>query len=197
MQVASKAARKNKAPTADVASLPLENPENLQAPWKDAAPAQSAAATPAPQRPVQPAAQSAPAPIQQDAAASYGWTMVAPPKQAEAVPVDAPLYWQASPRTAERTQVAATGSLPQPSKQSHQSAGFLIQAGSFKARENADKARAALSAIAPVELAEIEAGGNLYFRVRIGPFPEQSSAEAALSKVTQAGYQGAKIIAKN
>ena len=197
MQVASKAARKNKAPTADVASLPLENPENLQAPWKDAAPAQSAAATPAPQRPVQPAAQSAPAPIQQDAAASYGWTMVAPPKQAEAVPVDAPLYWQASPRTAERTQVAATGSLPQPSKQSHQSAGFLIQAGSFKARENADKARAALSAIAPVELAEIEADGNLYFRVRIGPFPEQSSAEAALSKVTQAGYQGAKIIAKN
>ena len=184
MQVASKAARKNKAPTADVASLPLENPENLQAPWKDAAP-------------VQPAAQSAPAPIQQDAAASYGWTMVAPPKQAEAVPVDAPLYWQASPRAAERPQVAATGSLPQPSKQSHQSAGFLIQAGSFKARENADKARAALSAIAPVELAEIEADGNLYFRVRIGPFPEQSSAEAALSKVTQAGYQGAKIIAKN
>ena len=198
MQVASKAARKNKAPTADVASLPLENPENLQAPWKDAAPAQSAAATPAPQRPAQqlrlsplqrPYSTEPPPPM-----AGRWWRRL---KQAEAVPFDAPLYWQASPRAAERPQVAAIGSLPEPSKQSQRGAGFLIQAGSFKARENADKARATLSAIAPVELAEIEAGGNLYFRVRVGPFAEQSSAEAALAKVTQAGYQGAKIIAKN
>ena len=33
-------------------------------------------------------------------------------------PLDAPLYWQASPRVAERPQVAATGSLPQAAKQS-------------------------------------------------------------------------------
>jgi rare lipoprotein A len=197
MQVAAKGARKGKAPAANVASLPLENPENLQASWKDAAPAQAAAATPAPQLSARPAAQPAPEPVQQDAAASYGWTMAAPPKQAETVPFDAPLYWQASPRAAERPQVTATGSLPQPAKQSQRGGGFLIQAGSFKSRENADRARAALSSIAPVELAEIEAGGNLYFRVRVGPFPEQSGAEAALSKVTQAGYQGAKIIAKN
>lgn len=197
MQVAAKGTRKGKTPAANVASLPLENPENLQASWKDAVPAQSAAATPAPQRSTQPAAPSAPAPLQQDAAASYGWTMVAPPKQAEAIPFEAPLYWQASPRAAEGPPVAATGSLPQPAKQSQRGPGFLIQAGSFKNRENADKARAALSSIAPVELAEIEASGNVYFRVRVGPFPDQSGAEAALSKVTQAGYQGAKIIAKN
>jgi rare lipoprotein A len=191
MQVAAKAARKGKVPATNVATLPLENPENLKAP------AQSAAAAPAPQMPMRPTTQPAPAPLQQDAAASYGWTMVAPPKQAEAFPFDAPLYWQASPRAGEQPEVAATGSLPDPAKQAPQRPGFLIQAGSFTARENADKARAALSAIAPVELAEIEAGGDTYFRVRVGPFPDRSGAQAALSKITAAGYQGAKIIARN
>ena len=96
MQVAAKGkSRKASAPA--VASLPAENPENLQTPWKEAAPAQAAAA---------------PAPTQQDAAAHNGFTTLSPPKEAEAVPFDAPLYWQASPRTAERPQVAATGSLP-------------------------------------------------------------------------------------
>jgi rare lipoprotein A len=168
---------------AEVASLPPENPENLQTPWKDAAPVQSAGATPAPAQP--------------NAAASYGWTMVSPPKEAEAAPFDAPLYWQASPRVAERPQVAATGSLPQAGKQSGRTGGFLIQAGPFKSRENADKARAVLAPVAPVELAEVATGGNVYFRVRVGPFPDDTAAEAALVKVTQAGYQGAKIIAKN
>ncbi len=187
MQVAAKGkSRKGAAPAADVASLPPENPENLQTPWKMAAPAQSASAP-------------APAPAQQETAASYGWTMVSPPKEADAAPLDAPLYWQASPRAAERPQVVATGSLAQAGKPAKAAAsgGLLVQAGSFKSRENADKARAKLASIAPVDVAEIEAGGNVYFRVRVGPFADQTGAESALAKVTQAGYQGAKIIAKN
>ena len=75
--------------------------------------------------------------------------------------------------------------------------GLLVQAGSFKSRDNADKARTTLAAIAPVEVAEIEAGGNTYFRVRVGPFADQMGADAALAKVNEAGYQGAKIITKN
>jgi len=183
MQVAAKGrSAKGERQAINIASLPPENPENLQAPWREAAPVQSAAATPATAQPN---------------AASYGWTIVSPPKGAEAAPFDAPLYWQASPRVAERPQVVATGSLPQPAKQTRLAGGFLIQAGSFKNRENADKARALLASVAPVELAEIETGGNVYFRVRVGPFPDGAAAEAALAKVTQAGYQGAKIIAKN
>ncbi len=184
MQVASKGVSRKHAAPADIASLPAENPENLKTPWKEAA-----LARPAP----------APALAQDDAAASYGWTMVTPPKEADAAPLDAPLYWQASPRAAERPQVAATGSLPPKDKpaKSQRAGSLLIQAGSFKSRENADKASTALGAIAPVEIAQIEAGGNVYFRVRVGPFADASGAEAALAKVTQAGYQGAKIIAKN
>jgi cell division protein FtsN len=46
-------------------------------------------------------------------------------------------------------------------------------------------------------VAEIEAGENTYFRVRVGPFADQMGADAALAKVNEAGYQGAKIITKN
>ncbi len=168
MQVAAKAARKGKVPKADIASLPLENPENLPSTWKDAQPTQPAAAAgveqPVRRAALPPAAKTEQAAQPQGAQtpqagfASYGWTTVAPPKEAEAVPLDAPLYWQASPRVAKKSQPAATGSLPQAPKQAE---GFLIQAGSFKSRENADRARVALSPIGPVELAEIEAAGGL------------------------------------
>jgi rare lipoprotein A len=75
--------------------------------------------------------------------------------------------------------------------------GILIQAGSFMSKENAAKARAALGGIAPVDIAEIEVGGDMYFRVRVGPFRDKTAAEAALSQVTQAGYQGARIITRD
>ncbi len=193
MQVAAKGSRKGKAPKADIVSLPPENPENLETPWKEAPP--QPAATAGTEETVRraslpPAKKGQPA---QDQAVSYGWTMVAPPKEAEAIPSDAPLYWQASPRAAQVSQPSATGSLPQAPGPG---GGFLIQAGSFKNRENADRARAALSPIGPVELAETGAAGNLYFRVRLGPFADRGAAEAALSKVAQAGYQGATIVAK-
>ncbi len=195
MQVAGKSSREGKAPSADIANLPLENPENLPAAWKGASPA-----PPVPTAGADEGVRRASLPPQakkgqaaRDQAASYGWTMVAPPKEADAIPFDAPLSWQASPRAAEAPQPSATGSLPQAQSQA---GGFLVQAGSFKNRANADKARTALSAIGAVELAEIEAAGDRYFRVRVGPFPDRGAAEAALSKVAQAGYQGATIIAK-
>ena len=75
-----------------------------------------------------------------------------------------------------------------------QADGLAIQAGSFKSKDNADRARTALSAIAPVDVSPIAVGADVYFRVRVGPFADASEAEAALAKVTQAGYQGAKMV---
>ncbi len=198
MRVAAKGrSGKAKAPAATIANLPLENPENLQTPWKKVPPVRSAAAKPAAQGQARSAAAHGTAPVEQNAASSYGWTTVAAPREAAAVPFDAPFYWQASPRWAEKPEVAETGSLPPPAKPRQQAGGFLIQAGSFKSRDNADRARAALASIAPVEVAEIEAAGDVYFRVRVGPFSDQEGAAAALAKVTQSGYQGARIIGKN
>jgi rare lipoprotein A len=119
---------------------------------------------------------------------AFPWKATAPVE--ETASADAALHWQASPRVAAPPPVAATGSLAQAD-------GLLIQAGSFKSKENADKARAALAAIAPVDVDPIEVAGEVYFRVRVGPFSAAEEAAAALVRVTGAGYQGAKIVAKN
>jgi rare lipoprotein A len=69
-----------------------------------------------------------------------------------------------------------------------------VQAGSYKNKANADKVRLELAQLAPVEVAPIEVGGETYFRVRVGPFKGDAEAAAALARVTQAGYAGAKIV---
>jgi rare lipoprotein A len=72
--------------------------------------------------------------------------------------------------------------------------GYLIQAGMFKQKENVDKARTALSSIAPVEVIEVEFRGEMLSRVRVGPFADKKAARAALGQVTKAGYDGARIV---
>jgi rare lipoprotein A len=71
---------------------------------------------------------------------------------------------------------------------------LLIQAGAFKVKENADRAHTTLGGIGSVEVAEIEMKGDTFFRVRVGPFRDRRKARAALSEVTKAGFQGAKIV---
>jgi rare lipoprotein A len=71
---------------------------------------------------------------------------------------------------------------------------ILIQAGSFKSKDNADKAREQLAAIAPVDVMAISVGANTYFRVRIGPFSSDIDAQSSLTRAQQAGYSGAKIV---
>jgi rare lipoprotein A len=73
------------------------------------------------------------------------------------------------------------------------SSGFLIQAGSFRSADNAERARSLLSGIAPVEVASTEVAGETMFRVRLGPFADETAANAALASVMEAGYRGAKI----
>jgi cell division protein FtsN len=72
--------------------------------------------------------------------------------------------------------------------------GFLIQAGSFRSEDNAERARSLLGGIAPVEVAPTQVGEETLFRVRVGPFANQDDAASALARVTEAGYRGAKII---
>jgi rare lipoprotein A len=71
---------------------------------------------------------------------------------------------------------------------------ILIQAGSFKNKDNADKARSQLAAIAPVDVTSIAVGADTYFRVRIGPFSTDADAQSALGRANEAGYSGAKIV---
>jgi rare lipoprotein A len=72
--------------------------------------------------------------------------------------------------------------------------GPVIQAGSFKNKENAERALERLAAIAPVEISPVEVGETLYFRVRVGPFATLAAAKAAMPKVARAGYRDAKLV---
>jgi rare lipoprotein A len=134
----------------------------------------------------------------------------------ETLPAENPenlaLPWKAvAPRTASDPAVAGrkattksvqpapsqtTGSIPRSAK-SEAPGGLVIQAGSFKSKDNADRACAVLAAIAPVDMAPIVVSQETYFRVRVGPFAATSEAKAALVKVTGAGYRGAKLVRQN
>jgi rare lipoprotein A len=127
------------------------------------------------------------------------WKAAAPPDSVaptEPASDAAQLGWQASPRWASLPADAPPGPTT-PTKARLQSKGLVIQAGSFKTRENADKASTLLGPIAPVDVAPVEVGGEVYFRVRVGPFADEGAAQSALSRVTQAGYQGAKVVLNN
>ena len=90
-----------------------------------------------------------------------------------------------------------TGAVPSNAKEKLRAPGLVVQAGTFKNKDNAERARAVLSTIAPVDVASIAVREALYFSVRVGPFSDPHEAKAALAKVTQAGYQGAKVVAQN
>lgn len=124
------------------------------------------------------------------------WTVAAAndPGEAAAGGV-ARLRWQASARAPAQSSPARPRWIPPGRKPGDAlPGGLLIQAGSFKSKDNADKAKSLLGGIAQVEVAPTQVGGETIFRVRVGPFADQGAASAALTRVTGAGYTGARII---
>ena len=99
---------------------------------------------------------------------------------------------RASPPT---TQV--TGAVPSNATERALAAGLMVQAGTFKNKDNAERARTTLSAIAPVDVTSISFRQELYFCVKVGPFSDLIEAKAALARVTKAGYPGAIVVAQN
>jgi rare lipoprotein A len=167
-QFAAKGKSKKGSAVVATGTLPRENPENLAHPWKQAVP---------------------------QGVARQGETPSGDPPQQG---------WKASTKAAALPAPAptlpppqSTGSVPTSGKAKAQGQGAVIQAGSFKNKENADKARTTLAALAPVEVTPIDVGGNVYFRVRVGPFSAASETKTALAKVKSAGFQGAKIVSGN
>jgi rare lipoprotein A len=109
----------------------------------------------------------------------------------------APVPQQAMPGGVPQLRWQASTRVPAPPPRREQLSGggrFLIQAGSFRSEDNAERARSVLGGVAPVEVAPVEVGGETLFRVRVGPFADESAASAALARVTEAGYRGAKIV---
>jgi len=124
---------------------------------------------------------------------SHPWKAAAPPVDPEldnAAAVGSKAATQRSAAASPQT----TGALPANAHTVAQAAGPAIQAGSFKNKENAERARNTLSSIAPVDVTPVNVGEAVFFRVRVGPFSSISQAKAALPKVTGAGYRGARLV---
>jgi len=114
--------------------------------------------------------------------------------QMKAAPRDRPVA-AAAGKASEQAAPQITGSLPRAAGPGAN--GPVIQAGSFKNKDNAERAHRVLSAIAPVDVAELSVGEETYFRVRVGPFQDVAAARAAMAKVAGAGYRGAKLLTRN
>ena len=124
------------------------------------------------------------------------WTAAAP--RAAAASADPTVAaWKATAKTVQSAPPQITGSIAPNAKAEAPVAGLVIQAGSFKSKDNADRARTVLAAIAAVDVTPVEVGAETYFRVRVGPFTAASEAKAALVKVTGAGYRSAKLVRTN
>ena len=71
---------------------------------------------------------------------------------------------------------------------------IYVQAGAFGQYANANKVRARLSPIGPVKVTSVLVNGQDLFRVRVGPLENGAAADRMLDRVTQAGYENARII---
>lgn len=72
--------------------------------------------------------------------------------------------------------------------------GLFVQAGSFGVRENAERMKNQLSAIAPTTIEQININGRQLYRVKLGPLADLAEADAVLSRVTNAGTGGARVV---
>jgi len=71
---------------------------------------------------------------------------------------------------------------------------IYIQAGAFGVADNAQRMLAKLRGVGHAEITQAMVNGKMFYRVRVGPVADVDQADAMLSRVVDAGANGAKII---
>jgi rare lipoprotein A len=98
---------------------------------------------------------------------------------------------------------AGSSSSAQTARQSTQPAQFMrstqrsklfVQAGAFSNRQNASNYQQQIAKLGPTEMYPVQVNNQPYYRVRLGPFADQSYATQVLSMLQQSGNQNAKLI---
>lgn len=72
--------------------------------------------------------------------------------------------------------------------------GLFVQAGSFGVKDNAERLSHDLAKIAPTRVDPVTVNGKTLYRVKLGPLADLAEADAVLSRIAQAGTQGARVI---
>jgi len=76
-----------------------------------------------------------------------------------------------------------------------QPGGWFVQVGSFSSQANARNALQDLFGMGlPTVIQSVAVGNTLWYRVRVGPYPAEGAALAALNRVKKSGYTTAKLV---
>jgi rare lipoprotein A len=71
---------------------------------------------------------------------------------------------------------------------------FAVQVGAFASRARAESVRDALTRDGDVPtVTEAEVGGDTFFRVRLGPYPDHQTARAAAQRLAGRGYRAVVV----
>lgn len=71
---------------------------------------------------------------------------------------------------------------------------LYIQAGAYSQLDNANRVRAQLSGLGPVDVHPFQVGGRNLYRVRLGPLSSSDEADRLLAETVRAGYPGSQIV---
>ena len=72
--------------------------------------------------------------------------------------------------------------------------GFAVQVGAFASRARAESLREALTLDGDVAtITEAEVGGDTFFRVRLGPYPDRQTARAAAQRLAGRGHRAVVV----
>ena len=71
---------------------------------------------------------------------------------------------------------------------------FAVQVGAFASRARAESLREALTQDGDVAtITEAEVGGDTFFRVRLGPYPDRHTARAAAQRLAGRGHRAVVV----
>ena len=75
------------------------------------------------------------------------------------------------------------------------SGGWFVQVGSFSNQANARSALQKLFGMGlPTVIQSVSVGSTLWYRVRVGPYPAEAPAAAALARIRKNGFNTAKLV---
>ena len=71
---------------------------------------------------------------------------------------------------------------------------IFVQAGSFRSRESAYAVKQRLASLGSTYVFPAEVSGQIFYRVRLGPYQSRAAAAGTLDRVRAAGSPGARIV---
>jgi rare lipoprotein A len=80
-----------------------------------------------------------------------------------------------------------------PTQTANIAAAYYVEAGLFNQKAKADELAAILAEIAPAYVEAVTIGDRAVHRIRLGPFPRDDAANAAVERIRAAGLTGAHV----